>query len=306
MLKNRSIVSIDDIGDNELDDIFKATDEMSNALKQGKVLKLLDGMVMATFFYEPSTRTRLSFESAMHRLGGSVISVSEAKSSSVSKGETLADTVRMAEGYADIIVIRHPMEGAAKLASRFSSKPIINAGDGSGQHPTQTILDLYTIKRELGEINGKEITIVGDLRYGRTVHSLLLALTKFDVSINLVSPEILKVPDHILSRLPKGIKMKVANDLDSVMEHTDVLYVTRIQKERFSDQTEYQSVIGSYSIDLEAVIKMKEDSIIMHPLPRVDEIAPDVDSSPKAAYFRQAGNGVPVRMALVSMILGGK
>lgn len=304
MLKNRSIVSIEDVSHNELDDIFKKADEMSSSLKQGKVLKILDGKIMATFFYEPSTRTRLSFESSMNRLGGSVISVSEAKSSSVAKGETLADTIRMAEAYSDIIVMRHPMEGAARLAARFSSKPVVNAGDGSGQHPTQTIIDLYTIRKELGGIDGKEITMVGDLRYGRTVHSLLLALSEFDVRINLVSPDILKIPDYILSRLPKGFQVKVTNDLDEVLADTDVLYVTRIQKERFTDQNEYLSVIGSYSIDMATVDKMKEKSIIMHPLPRIDEIAPEVDTSPKAAYFKQASNGVPVRMALVSMILG--
>ncbi len=304
MLKNRSIVSIEDVSLAELDDIFDKADEMSRALKQGKALKNLDGKIMATFFYEPSTRTRLSFESAMNRLGGSVISVSEAKSSSVAKGETLADTVRMAEGYSDVIVIRHPMEGAAKLAARFSSKPVINAGDGSGQHPTQTIMDLYTMRNELGSIDGKEITMVGDLRYGRTVHSLLLALSNFDVSVNLVSPDILKIPEHIISRLPSGFKVNVTSDFDSTLESSDVLYVTRIQKERFTDQNEYLSVIGSYSINGDAVDKMKDRSIVMHPLPRIDEITPEVDSSPKAAYFRQASNGVPVRMALVSMIVG--
>ena len=304
MLKNRSIVSIEDVSLAELDDIFKKADEMSSALKQGKTLKNLDGKIMATFFYEPSTRTRLSFESAMNRLGGSVISVSEAKSSSAAKGETLADTVRMADGYSDVIVIRHPMEGAAKLAARFSSKPIINAGDGSGQHPTQTIMDLYTMRKELGSIDGKEITMVGDLRYGRTVHSLLLALSNFDVKVNLVSPDILRIPDYILSRLPKDFKINVTNDFDKTVESSDVLYVTRIQKERFTDQNEYLSVIGSYSINQDAVDKMKEKSVIMHPLPRIDEITPEVDSSPKAAYFRQASNGVPVRMALISMILG--
>ncbi len=304
MLKNRSIVSIEDVSQPELEDIFKKADEMSDHLKQGKPLKILDGRIMATFFYEPSTRTRLSFESAMNRLGGSVISVSEAKSSSVAKGETLADTVRMAEAYSDIIVIRHPMEGAAKLAARFSSRPIINAGDGSGQHPTQTIMDLYTMRKELGGIAGKTITMVGDLRYGRTVHSLLLALSNYDVNVNLISPEILKIPDHIISRLPKNFKIKVSVDFDNAVEESDVLYVTRIQKERFTDQNEYLSVIGSYSITSETVDRMKEKSIIMHPLPRIDEISPEVDSSPKAAYFRQAANGVPVRMALVSMILG--
>ncbi len=304
MLRNRSVVSIADIGNDELSEIFRIADDMEKSLKSGKSLALMNGKIMATFFYEPSTRTRLSFESAMHRLGGSVISVAEAKSSSFAKGETLADTVRMAEGYSDIIVIRHSMEGAARLASRFTNKPIINAGDGSGQHPTQTVLDLYTIKKELGDINGKTVTIVGDLRYGRTVHSLLLALARFDTKVNLVSPPMLKIPDYVMSMLPRDFRVDVVDDLQSVIEDTDVLYVTRIQKERFSDPNEYQSVIGSYSISNETVGSMKQKSIIMHPLPRVDEILPEVDLSPKAAYFRQANNGVPVRMAMISLILG--
>ncbi|MCW6169112.1 MAG: aspartate carbamoyltransferase [Thermoplasmatales archaeon] len=304
MLKNKSLVSIEDVTTTELEEIFKIAGEMENSLASGKPLKTMDGKIMVTIFYEPSTRTRLSFESAMHRLGGSVLSISEIKSSSVAKGETLADTVRMAEGYADIIVVRHPMEGAARLASRFSSKPVINAGDGSGQHPTQTILDLYTIRKEIGDLNGKEITIVGDLKYGRTVHSLLIALSKYDVSVNLVSPQLLRLPNYVYSRIENSMKVKMTEDLNRVIETTDVLYVTRIQKERFSDPNEYKSVIGSYSINMNTVSAMKEKSIIMHPLPRIDEISPEVDRSPKAVYFRQANNGVPVRMALISEILG--
>ncbi len=304
MLKNKSLVSIEDVTTTELEEIFKIAGEMESSLASGKPLKTMDGKIMVTIFYEPSTRTRLSFESAMHRLGGSVLSISEIKSSSVAKGETLADTVRMAEGYADVIVVRHPMEGAARLASRFSSKPVINAGDGSGQHPTQTILDLYTIRKEIGDLNGKEITIVGDLKYGRTVHSLLIALSKYDVSVNLVSPQLLRLPNYVYSRIENSMKVRMTEDLNRVIETTDVLYVTRIQKERFSDPNEYKSVIGSYSINMNTVSAMKEKSIIMHPLPRIDEISPEVDRSPKAVYFRQANNGVPVRMALISEILG--
>jgi len=304
MLKNKSLVSIEDVTTTELEEIFKIAGEMETFLTSGKPLKTMDGKIMVTIFYEPSTRTRLSFESAMHRLGGSVLSISEIKSSSVAKGETLADTVRMAEGYADVIVVRHPMEGAARLASRFSSKPVINAGDGSGQHPTQTILDLYTIRKEIGDLNGKEITIVGDLKYGRTVHSLLIALSKYDVSVNLVSPQLLRLPNYVYSRIENSMKVRMTEDLNRVIETTDVLYVTRIQKERFSDPNEYKSVIGSYSINMNTVSAMKEKSIIMHPLPRIDEISPEVDRSPKAVYFRQANNGVPVRMALISEILG--
>ncbi|MDG7045296.1 MAG: aspartate carbamoyltransferase [Nitrososphaerota archaeon] len=304
MLKNKSLVSIEDVTTTELEEIFKIAGEMETSLASGKPLKTMDGKIMVTIFYEPSTRTRLSFESAMHRLGGSVLSISEIKSSSVAKGETLADTVRMAEGYADVIVVRHPMEGAARLASRFSSKPVINAGDGSGQHPTQTVLDLYTIRKEIGDLNGKEITIVGDLKYGRTVHSLLIALSKYDVSVNLVSPQLLRLPNYVYSRIENSMKVRMTEDLNRVIETTDVLYVTRIQKERFSDPNEYKSVIGSYSINMNTVSAMKEKSIIMHPLPRIDEISPEVDRSPKAVYFRQANNGVPVRMALISEILG--
>lgn len=303
MLKNRSIVSIDDIQSTELAEIFTVADRMLGALETGKRLDILAGKIMATLFYEPSTRTRLSFESSMHRLGGSVVSVSDVKSSSVAKGETLADTIRMAESYSDVIVIRHPLEGAARLASKFSSKPIINAGDGSGQHPTQTILDLYTIKRHFGKIDGLKIAMVGDLRYGRTVHSLLLALSSFGVEVTLISPQILKMPDHIRDRLGQKIKISTMENLDQNIDDYDVFYVTRIQKERFTDQNEYNSVIGLYSIDVNTVKKMKKNAIIMHPLPRIDEIKAEVDLLPNAVYFKQAFYGVPVRMALLSMIL---
>ncbi|BAB59772.1 aspartate carbamoyl transferase catalytic subunit [Thermoplasma volcanium GSS1] len=304
MLKNKSVVSIDDVQNDDLFEIFDLSESMLKTIESKGNAPLLTNKIMATLFYEPSTRTRLSFESAMHRLGGSVITVSDTKTSSAAKGETLADTVRMASSYSDIIVIRHPLEGAARLASRFTSKPIINAGDGSGQHPTQTILDLFTIKKELGSIDGKVITMVGDLRYGRTIHSLIIALSRFDVKVNLVSPEILRLPEYVYSMLPDRNYVKEYNDLEEVIGETDVLYVTRIQKERFSDQNEYQSVIGSYSINSETVEKMKKKSVIMHPLPRVDEISPDVDNMPQAAYFRQAYYGVPVRMALIYKILG--
>lgn len=303
MLKNKSIVSIDDLSDEDLNEIFKVSEEMASLLDKKKGTGIMNSKIMATLFYEPSTRTRLSFESAMERLGGSVISVSEATSSSVAKGESLADTIRMAEAYSDIIVIRHPLEGAARLASKFSSRPVINAGDGSGQHPTQTILDLFTIRKEFGKIDGLNISLVGDLKYGRTVHSLILALSRYDVNVTLVSPQALRIPDHIISRLPKNMSIRTSENLEDVVEESDVMYVTRIQKERFTDQNEYMSVIGSYSIDKDLVERMKEKSIIMHPLPRIDEIKPEVDFLPQARYFKQAAYGVPVRMALISMIL---
>ncbi len=304
MLKNKSIISINDLSKSDIFEVFNVADDMLGKIEKDGSTGLLNSKIMATLFYEPSTRTRLSFESAMHRLGGSVISVSDVKTSSVAKGETLADTIRMASSYSDIIVIRHPLEGAARLASRFASKPVINAGDGSGEHPTQTLLDLYTIRKELGKIDGNTITMVGDLRYGRTIHSLIMALSSFDVKVNLVSPPILKLPEYVYSMVPDRKTIREVDSLSDVIGDTDVLYVTRIQKERFSDQNEYQSVIGSYSITPDTVAAMKEKSIIMHPLPRIDEISPEIDRKPQARYFKQAYYGVPVRMALIYMILG--
>ncbi len=305
MIKNRSIVSIDDISTEEMIEIFSLTDRMAEALESKRVLSSMTGKVLATLFFEPSTRTKLSFESAMFRLGGSSLGFSDTKTSSVAKGETLADTVRMAESYSDIIVIRHPLEGAARLASRFTAKPIINAGDGSGQHPTQTLLDLYTMMKEFGKIDGLRISLVGDLKYGRTVHSLLLALSRFKVTVTLVSPVSLRIPKHILTAVDGKIQISQEEDISTVLEDTDVFYITRIQKERFTDQNEYMSLIGSYSIDSITVSKMKEKAIIMHPLPRIDEIRPEVDTLPQARYFKQAFYGVPVRMALISLLLGG-
>lgn len=306
MLKNNSVVSIDDVSDEDIMEVFKVSDQMAKLISEGRKSDMLSSKIMATFFYEPSTRTRLSFESAMNRLGGSVISVSEASTSSVAKGETLADTIRMADAYSDVIVIRHPLEGSARLASKFSSKPVVNAGDGAGQHPTQTLLDLYTIRQEFGKLDGLKISMVGDLKYGRTVHSLIRALKRFNVEINLVSPSILRIPQHIMSRLPDTDGINITENIEDAIPDSDVFYITRIQKERFTDQNEYRSVIGSYSIDGELVGKMKKSAIIMHPLPRIDEIAPEVDYMPQARYFKQAANGIPVRMALLSMILGGE
>ena len=305
MIKYRSIASIDDISEDEMIEIFDLTEKMLSALESQKRLTSMSGRIMATLFFEPSTRTRLSFESAMNRLGGGVIGFSDVKSSSVSKGETLADTVRMAESYSDIIVIRHPLEGAARLASKFTARPIVNAGDGSGQHPSQTLLDLFTIKKEIGRLDNLDITLVGDLKYGRTVHSLLLALARIDATVHLVSPPSLRIPHHVISAVKDKIDITEFDDLSRVIHDTDVLYVTRIQKERFPDTEEYQKLIGSYSIDRATVSTMKKDSIIMHPLPRVDEIKPEVDTLPQAKYFRQAFYGVPVRMALISLLLGG-
>ncbi len=305
MIKNHSVVSIEDLSSEDFVEVFETTDRMLESIKSGKHLNTISDKIMATLFYEPSTRTRLSFESAMHRLGGQVLTVAETKSSSVSKGETLADTIRMAESYSDIIVIRHPLEGAARLASKFSNVPVINAGDGSGEHPTQTLLDLYTIKKEFGKIDGLKIALVGDLKYGRTVHSLLSALSRFDVKVSLISPESLRIPSHVLSKTRSKIDVEESVNLPPILADCDVFYVTRIQRERFTDQNEYQSLIGSYAIDTHTVSAMKNDAIVMHPLPRIDEISFEVDSLPQARYFKQAANGVPVRMALISLILGG-
>lgn len=305
MLSGCSIVSVDDISSEDMTELFELSSRMHDAIRSGKSITDLNGKVMATLFFEPSTRTRLSFESAMNRLGGSVITLADSKSSSASKGETLSDSIRVISSYSDVIVIRHPMEGAARLAANFSAVPVINGGDGSGQHPTQTLLDLYTMHREFSHLDGLTISILGDLKYGRTVHSMLLALSRFSVNVNLVSPSILRVPEHIRERAGKNIDLRETENIDDVIENSDVVYVTRIQKERFADKNEYKSVIGSYSIDSAMASRMKEGAIIMHPLPRVDEIGPEVDQDKRARYFQQAANGIPVRMALISRILEG-
>ncbi len=286
-------ISITDFTRKDLEDLFHLADEIKE--KKG----VCNGKIMATLFYEPSTRTRLSFESAMHRLGGSVIGFADAGTSSVKKGESIADTVRTVENYADIIVLRHPLEGAAKLASEFSKIPVINGGDGGHEHPTQTLLDLYTIRKELGKIDGLKIALCGDLKYGRTTHSLLKALDNFDVEVSLVSPESLKMPEEVKNGL--SIKTSEFTSLDDVVD-SDVIYMTRIQKERFGDPLEYERV--KRKIVLTKQFAEKTNALIMHPLPRVDEIESEVDSLEKAIYFKQAGYGVTVRMALISKLLG--
>ncbi len=266
----------------------------------------LTGKIMASLFYEPSTRTRFSFESAMLRLGGSVITTENAKEfSSVSKGETLEDSIRIVNTYVDIIVLRHDEEGASKRASLVSQVPIINAGDGTGQHPTQALLDLYTIQRELGKIDGIHIAFVGDLKHGRTIRSLSYLLGNFsDIIIDFVSPEGLRVGEDIKRYLTeRHITWNETEDLDALKGCVNVLYQTRIQKERFKSDQEYQKFKGCYQIDRKFADKMKEQSILMHPLPRVDEILPEVDTSPRAVYFRQAHYGLLIRMALLKHIL---
>ncbi|OHA20039.1 MAG: aspartate carbamoyltransferase [Candidatus Taylorbacteria bacterium RIFCSPHIGHO2_01_FULL_45_63] len=266
----------------------------------------LKGKIMASLFYEPSTRTRFSFESAMLRLGGSIITTENAKEfSSVAKGETLEDSIRVIDNYADVIILRHNEEGASRRAASVSDVPIVNAGDGTGQHPTQALLDLYTIKRELGVIDGIRIALIGDLKHGRTIHSLAYLLGKYkNIKIYFVSIKTLKVGDDIKRYLIKhGVVFEEIENLDSIIGHVDVLYQTRIQKERFKTNKEYKKCRSCYRIDSTLVEKMKQKSIIMHPLPRVDEILFEVDSSPKAAYFRQAHYGLFIRMALLKYLL---
>ena len=269
----------------------------------GAVADRCQEAVLALCFFEPSTRTKMSFETAIKRLGGATTDMGTVESSSVKKGESLADTVRVVEGYADALVLRHPSEGAAKMAAEFVDVPVINAGDGAGQHPSQTLLDLYTIRDNVG-LDDLSIGIMGDLKYGRTVHSLAEALTNFDVRQHFISPESLKLPRGVRFDLHNsGAQLREHTDLDEVLPELDVLYVTRIQRERFPDETEYEQIAGEYQIDADTVAAASDDLAVMHPLPRVDEIDPAVDGLPEATYFEQAHNGVPVRMALLDSLL---
>ncbi len=263
------------------------------------------GAVLALCFFEPSTRTKMSFDTAAKRLGADTIDMGGVESSSVKKGESLADTVRVIEGYADALVLRHPSEGAATLASEFVDVPVVNAGDGAGQHPSQTLLDLYTVRENHG-LDDLTVGIMGDLKYGRTVHSLAAALTNFDVNQHFISPESLRLPRSVRFDLHEaGAQLHEHTELEEVLPELDVLYVTRIQKERFPDENEYHRVAGEYRIDAGTLADAKEDLTVMHPLPRVDEIGSDVDATAHARYFEQAHNGVPVRMALLDTLLSG-
>ena len=301
----KDILSVKQFTREDLEYIFGVAREMREMVMRIGTFDLLKGKILANLFYEPSTRTSSSFTSAMERLGGSVIPINEVRYSSISKGESLPDTIRTLECYADVIVLRHPEVGASALAAKYARKPIINAGDGVGEHPTQALLDLFTIVSELGEVNGLTVTMLGDLKYGRTVHSLARLLSLYDVRLNYVSPDILRMPPEIISELQeKGIQQGEYNNLEAVLPDTDVLYVTRVQKERFEDQSEYESVKGAFIIDTQTMKLAKEHMIVMHPLPRVGEISMDVDDDPRAAYFRQMEYGLYVRMALLAMVLG--
>lgn len=292
-----------DFSRDEIDIILNKVKDFEPIAK-GQKSTLLSGKILATLFYEPSTRTRLSFETAMKRLGGEVIDLGSIEKSSVAKGETLADTIRVIGNYADAIVLRHPREGAARMAAEYSRVPIINAGDGAGHHPTQTLLDLYSIMRE-SSLSNLKIALVGDLKYGRTVHSLAYALSLYQANMTLISPKQLQMPDVIKKDLKKqGAKISEKTSLDDILGDIDVLYVTRIQKERFPDPAEYQKVAGIYRVTEELLEKARDNLIIMHPLPRVDEIESAVDKTKYARYFEQSFYGVPVRMTLLSIAMG--
>jgi aspartate carbamoyltransferase catalytic subunit len=300
--KNRDIISIKDFSLEDINHVFRTAKSMEPLAEKGS--DMLRGRILATLFFEASTRTRLSFDAAMLKLGGSTIGFAEAEMASVKKGENLADTVRTVESYADVIAIRHPLEGAARLAAEFAKVPIINAGSGAEEHPTQALLDLYTMKKEKGKIDGLKIALVGDLRYGRTVHSLAYLLSLYDIELLLISPETLRMRREVLQTIKDKIQVTERTNLEKIIPTVDVLYVTRIQKERFPDPAEYVKVKGSYKIDLEALKEAKKDLTILHPLPRVDEIAPEVDGTQYARYFQQVRNGIVVRMALLALILG--
>ena len=287
-----------------LEELFTRTDEMR--ADPHRAAGRLQGRVMALLFYEPSTRTRLSFESAMLRLGGRTMGTDNAREfSSAAKGETLEDTIRIVAGYADVIVLRHHEAGAARRAAALSDVPVINAGDGRGQHPTQSLLDLYTIRDEIGRLDGVRVAVVGDLANGRTARSLAYLLSKFrDVEVWFVAPPQVAMGADIKAHLDQaGVPWHETQDLEAVLPEVDVVYQTRIQKERFTDEAAYEAVKGVYVIGPEAMARMRRDAILMHPLPRLDEIDPAVDADPRAAYFRQARNGVQVRMALLDMVL---
>ena len=303
----KDIISVKQFGRSDLEYIFGVAHEMRGMVERVGTFDLLKGKILANLFYEPSTRTSSSFTAAMERLGGSVIPINEVRYSSVSKGESLPDTIRTLECYADVIVLRHPETGSAAIAAKAARKPVINAGDGIGEHPTQALLDIFTIFEEVsaGNVDGMTVTMLGDLKYGRTVHSLARLLSMFNVRINYVSPEILRMPREVMNEVgEKNIPQAEFNSLEEVLPETDVLYVTRVQKERFEDPEEYEKVKGAYVIEPEIMKAAKQDMIVMHPLPRVGEISVDFDVDPRAAYFRQMEYGLYVRMAVLAMVLG--
>ncbi|MBI2184689.1 MAG: aspartate carbamoyltransferase [Thaumarchaeota archaeon] len=299
---NRDIVSIKDLDRYDFEGLFEATDRISS-LPLSKKQKIGEGRVLSMLFYEPSTRTIFSFEAAMLSIGGSSIGFADPHSVSVEKGESLADTVKILEGYSDIIILRHPSDGAARFAAEVASKPVINAGSGTEEHPTQAMLDLYTVMKEKGKIDGLNIAIVGDLKYGRTVYSLLYALARFEPQVFLVSPPQLRIREEALYDLENRMKISQHRSMEEVISAADVLYMTRIQRERFPDPQEYEKVRGIYVVDRSTLDKAKDSLIVMHPLPRAGEIKAEVDSAPQARYFQQAHYGKTLRAALIALIL---
>ncbi len=305
-LHGRDVISIRDLTRPEIEELLDSARRMIPYAEGKKVTHPLTDKIVAMAFFEPSTRTRLSFESAVHRLGGECITIADPLVSSVRKGESLSDTVHMLTSYSDAIVLRHPNEGSARLAARVSEKPVINAGDGAGQHPTQTLLDLATMKEAFGTLSGLRVVLLGDLKYGRTVHSLAYALALFGAELVFSSPSTLRLPDEVRDQLEHmGVRIHEEDQLHRAVRDADVLYVTRIQKERFPDEAEYLKVAGSYRIDNGVLAGAKSRLIVLHPLPRAGEIAAEVDATSHAAYFRQAFLAVPVRMALLAALLGG-
>lgn len=302
----QDILSVNQFTPTSLEYIFDVAEEMRAMVGQQGGAELLKGRVLSCLFYEPSTRTSASFIAAMERLGGSVIPITQGvQFSSVSKGETLHDTIRTLEQYSDVIVLRHPEKGSAAIAAAAADIPVINAGDGAGEHPTQALLDLFTIREELGRLNGLHIAMVGDLRYGRTVHSLTQLLTNYDVQFSFVSPEMLRLPlDYMNQVRDAGKTVRETYNVVDVIGSADVLYVTRVQKERFADLAQYEEVKDYYRITPELMDRAKPNTVIMHPLPRVNEIDVRVDGDPRAAYFRQVKNGMYMRMALLAAVLG--
>ena len=298
----KNIISVRDLDKQKLELIFDATDKIID-MSQDKRREIARGKTLGYLFFEPSTRTRLSFESAIALLGGTSVGIADAASSSIHKGETLGDTVKVISSYCDVLVLRHSLDGSSRFAAEISNKPVINAGSGTEEHPTQTIQDLYTIKKEKKKIDGLKIGIAGDLKYGRTVYSLLYGLRNYDVDLHLISPESLRIRSDSTYDIKKELSYTESSNIDEYIEDLDVLYVTRIQKERFPDEEEYAKVKGSYVIGSDMVKKMKDDAIILHPLPRIDEISADVDNTKHAKYFEQVEYGKYTRAALLGLIL---
>ena len=302
--KTKNLIDIKDLSKKEIDDLIKVANDIIK--HKEKYSHKCDGKILATLFFEPSTRTRLSFESAMLRLGGKVLGFSESSSSSTAKGETLADTIRVVSGYSDIIAMRHPKEGAPVVAAKNSMVPIINAGDGGHNHPTQTLTDLLTIKREKKRLDNLTIGLCGDLKFGRTIHSLITAMSRYDnIKFILISPDELKIPDYIITEVldKNNIEYIETDNLEEHMAELDILYMTRVQKERFFNEADYMRLKNYFILDNNKLSKAKKDLCILHPLPRVNEIATEVDEDERAKYFEQAYNGVYIRMALILSLL---